>query len=109
MKQTDTDYIVKLPRAFFDDHAARDLPTPAVVRSTKTYVIVQTNDPAWSDLIHDAEHYASPDGPGQPWKRQAESMLAAVARHWDKVAAIAHRETLERLDRAELASVPWEG
>ena len=100
---------VRLPRAFFDDHVARDLPTPAVIRSTEAYVVVDTNDPNWPELIHDAEHYSSEYGPGQPWKRQARAMLAAVERHWDKVAATAHRETLEKLDHAELVSGPWEG
>lgn len=51
---------VKVPRRFFDDHAERDLPTPTIVRTLAAHYVVSSDDPALSELLNDAEHYATP-------------------------------------------------
>ena len=50
---------VKIPRAFFDDHEERDLPTPVVQHRTKNGILIRRDDPAVPELINDAEHYAN--------------------------------------------------
>lgn len=49
---------VRIPRRFFEDHVARDLPTPAVVKETKRHVWVDPHDPAIGELLSDARYYA---------------------------------------------------
>jgi hypothetical protein len=49
---------IKIPKVFFDDHEARDLPTPAVVRFTTSHYFIASGDPALPELLSDAEHYA---------------------------------------------------
>jgi len=69
-----------LPRKFFDDHAERDLPTPAVIRETKRTVTILADDPAIPDLIDDARYYAHPDGPDQAGnlRASAKALLRAA-------------------------------
>lgn len=55
---TDTE-LVRLPRAFFDDHEMRELPTPDVVKDNKRAVWVRTDDPAIPELASDARHYST--------------------------------------------------
>lgn len=55
--------LIRLPKRFFDDHAERDLDTPAIVRETKAHYFVRANDPALDELREDAEFYAAEHGP----------------------------------------------
>lgn len=55
--------LVRLPWRFFVDHDERALPTPEIVRSTKAHAFVSVDDPALSELLDDARHYAHPYGP----------------------------------------------
>lgn len=56
----------RIPPAFYDDHVARDLPAPALVKRGRLGVYwIDDQDPALADLRADAEHYASPSGPDE--------------------------------------------
>lgn len=69
-----------IPRVFFDDHAERDLPTPAVLRETKRTVTISLDDPNTPELIDDAQHYAHPDGPDLcNLAASAKALLRAIA------------------------------
>ena len=57
-----TQDLVRIPRAFLDDHAERDLDTPKIWRSTRRHYWVHRKDPAIPELLSDAELYA--DGVG---------------------------------------------
>lgn len=57
-----TQDLVRIPRAFLDDHAERDLDTPKIWRSTRHHYWVHRKDPAIPELLSDAEFYA--DGVG---------------------------------------------
>lgn len=50
--------LIRLPLAFYDDHEARDLDTPAAVKRTKSHVWIDADDPAVPELLNDAEFYA---------------------------------------------------
>lgn len=52
---------IRVPKRFFDDHAERDLDTPAIVRETKAHYFIRADDPATAELRSDAAYYA--DGP----------------------------------------------
>ncbi len=52
--------IVRIPQRFFDDHFWRDLPTPEIVRQTKTHYFIKRDAPEWAELVSDAQHYADP-------------------------------------------------
>lgn len=54
---------IRIPHKFFDDHAARELPTPDVVRSTQRHYWIRADDPALAELLDDARYYAGPHGP----------------------------------------------
>lgn len=51
--------MIRLPKRFMDDHQERDLPTPNVVRETKSHYYVDPLDPNLAELLDDAKHYAS--------------------------------------------------
>lgn len=63
IKEYDNDNLVCLPPSFFDDHCERDLPTPKVVAPRGVSYWVSIKDPALTELLSDAEHYAHRDGP----------------------------------------------
>ena len=75
--------LIKLPRKFYDDHAERDLSTPAAIRSNSKSVWVSIDDLNIDELISDAEHYANKDirlgfSPDcRHWCYAAERLLAA--------------------------------
>ena len=50
--------LIRIPRVFLDDHAERDLPTPAIPKSTRPYYWIRADDPALPELVNDAEYYA---------------------------------------------------
>lgn len=95
--------LLRLPRSFFDDHEARDLPTPDVQRKNKVHVWVRRDDPALPELINDAQHYASEASAGAfdtgaPWGRWARTLLDAIARQEEAEAE--RRERIRVLGRA---------
>lgn len=49
--------LIRIPTRFFDDHAERDLPTPAIQKSTKAHYWISLDDPDLPELLNDAEHY----------------------------------------------------
>lgn len=57
--------IVRIPWRFFIDHKERALPTPAVVKETKAHYWIDRADPAYQELVDDAQYYADPAGPDQ--------------------------------------------
>ena len=48
---------VKLPRRFFIDHMERDLPTPTILRETKSHIFSALDDPHLPELMRDADYY----------------------------------------------------
>lgn len=73
--------LVRLPRAFFDDHAARELPTPAVVRENTRFVYVRRDDQSLVELVEDARYYADPEGFDEETRRvvkAAQRLLVAL-------------------------------
>lgn len=79
--------IIRLPRLFFDDHEARDLPTPERVSQNSQSVWIRPGDPNLPELISDADHYASEGRAGgfdpdirRTICRGAERLLAAIER-----------------------------
>ena len=71
---------VRIPRAFYDDHEERQLPTPPAIRETKRHVWIDPTHPDMAELLDDAKFYADPWGPdGAPHvTRAAKAMLAAL-------------------------------
>lgn len=68
---------VRIPRKFYDDHWARDLPTPVEQHGTKQWAWIKRNDPAIGELICDAKYYASTGGP-DGWGASAKALLKAL-------------------------------
>ena len=76
-------HYIRLPRAFYDDHAERALPTPEAVRQTTRFVWLRQNAPFLDELIADARFYAGADGPDAApryVREGAARLLRAVAR-----------------------------
>lgn len=56
---------VRIPRKFFEDHEARLLPTPDVIRYGKTWVEIRVGGPEFDELLDDARYYSDPFGPDE--------------------------------------------
>lgn len=76
---------IKVPAAFYDDHAGRELPTPRELGRTKRHITISAHrTPALLELLADARHYADPDGPGAEMiehfglKRSAAATVSAI-------------------------------
>jgi len=52
--------LIKIPRRFYDDHCERDLAAPGVCKTTRTHYWIDALSRDLSELLDDAEHYASP-------------------------------------------------
>lgn len=70
---------IRLPVKFFRDHYERDLPTPSVVKETRSHVWVRSDDPAIADLRADAEHYGDPDSFEPEYRHLRKSAQATIA------------------------------
>lgn len=74
--------LVRIPQRFFDDHEGRDLPTPTVVRATKRHYYIRRDDPAYDELLDDAEYYAGDAAPdwaeGRAIRASAKATVAAM-------------------------------
>lgn len=77
---------VRIGRAFYDDHEARDLPTPTAIRENSRSVWIFTTDPAYEELISDARYYASDPGAFDDprFSRAAQRMLDAIERQQEE-------------------------
>lgn len=51
---------IKITKCFYEDHVARDLPAPAIVRETKAHYFIDANSEHLSELLSDAAFYADP-------------------------------------------------
>ena len=72
---------IRIPKRFFDDHAERDLDTPAIVRETKAHYFISADDPFVAELRDDAEFYAAEHGPDllpPGLKAAARALLTAL-------------------------------
>lgn len=49
---------VNIPKAFYDDHQERELPTPRLISELSSTYLIDRDDPAFAELVNDAEHYA---------------------------------------------------
>jgi len=55
--------MLKITKMFYDDHVARDLPSPKILKETKTHYFICTKDKSLlNELEDDADYYAKPDG-----------------------------------------------
>lgn len=58
---------VKLPRSFYWDHVARDLPAGELVRDCKGHVVVALDQENYDELLSDAKFYSALEmDPPQP-------------------------------------------
>lgn len=48
---------VKIPKRFYDDHVARDLPAGKVVEDMPRHYRVELNAADYTELLSDADHY----------------------------------------------------
>lgn len=71
--------LIRIPIQFFEDHHARALPTPEIVRDTRRHYFISADDPHLESLRSDAEFYADRWGPDAPWlKVSARATVAAI-------------------------------
>ena len=49
--------LIKIPRAFYDDHRDRDLESPKIVKETNRNYWINADDPDISELKDDAQYY----------------------------------------------------
>lgn len=72
---------IRIPFVFYQDHRERDLDTPVNYAKSKSYAVIDSDDPALPELISDAEYYASDDGYVDPvmWESCRGIVLSARA------------------------------
>lgn len=66
----------KLPKAFYDDHRDRGLPSGRVVKELSRFYVVRLGPDEYKELLSDARHYAS----GHSWGMEVSIGLIASAR-----------------------------
>mgnify|MGYP003112962334 CR=1 FL=1 len=49
--------MIKIPKLFYDDHLARDLPSPKILKQTKTNYFISETDEHIFELLDDADYY----------------------------------------------------
>lgn len=49
--------MIKIPKLFYDDHLARDLPSPKILKETKTNYYIDEADENICELFDDADFY----------------------------------------------------
>lgn len=78
--------LIRIPWKFYLDHYERGLPTPENVRSTKSHVYINANDPHINALWADAEFYAHQFGPDlvPSIKTSATTTLTALNKVLDR-------------------------
>lgn len=80
--------LVRIPRRFYDDHQARDLSTPEIVRESARHYWIDLDDSAASELLSDARYYASeamymdPPRPGLAASARATVRAIEDAPYW---------------------------
>ena len=55
--------MLKITKKFYDDHVARDLPSPKILKETKNHYYICIKDKsALNELEDDADYYSNGDG-----------------------------------------------
>jgi hypothetical protein len=49
--------MIKIPKLFYDDHLARDLPSPKILKETKTNYFISETDEHIYELFDDADYH----------------------------------------------------
>ena len=66
------DSIRKIPKVFYDDHVARDLPSPTILHETKRHYWIDRDHPDTPELLNDARHYS--DCAGFGWNMGSQGL-----------------------------------
>lgn len=69
--------LIKIPKRFYDDHVARELAAPEIVRETASYYFIDRASKHLAELLSDAEYYAGDGGPD--WREGLGIRLSAAA------------------------------
>lgn len=76
--------LVRVPQTFLRDHIERDLPSPEIVRETKSHYFIKADDPEMEELLSDSRHYADSTAtdcdPGL--RLAARALLKALGKPW---------------------------
>ena len=51
---------IKITKTFYEDHVARDLPAPPVIKQTKSHIWIDATSEHLTELLADADYYADP-------------------------------------------------
>ena len=70
---------IRIPFRFYQDHQERDLDTPVNYAKSKSYAIIDSDDPALPELISDASFYADQVMCGELWESCRGVVLSARA------------------------------
>lgn len=70
---------IRIPLRFYQDHKERDLDTPINYSKSKSYVIIDSDDPALAELLSDAEYYGDSQVDPAMWEGWRGIVLSARA------------------------------
>lgn len=56
---------IRIPKAFYDDRMQRELPCPAIFKTTRSHYVIPLDALASKDFLDDADYYAHRDGPDE--------------------------------------------
>jgi|TARA_R100000149_G_C5859141_1_gene125548 hypothetical protein len=74
----DNGYLFKVPKLFYDDHVARELPAPTVIRENKTHYWISLGGAHIDEFISDAEYYSFYEGMGREYHGIVASARATL-------------------------------
>ena len=71
---------IRIPELFYTDHKERDLPTPHnFAKPNPRYVIIDSDDPAFDELIDDAKFYTGAGIVSEIWESYRGLVMSARA------------------------------
>ena len=77
-----TPTLIRIPKRFPDDHLERALPTPEIVRETKSHYFIDPDDAVLGELADDARHYVDGlDDTPRGLIASARATLRALGKH----------------------------
>ena len=70
---------ISIPKKFYDDHVARELPAPPIIRELSRLYEIDADHEHMVELINDCRFYCDPYGPEEgSWKKAARALRRSL-------------------------------
>lgn len=86
------EYMILIPRLFYQDHCERGLPAPVDHGKSKRHALIDADDPALPELLSDARFYS------------CDTMVRGEGGYWEtcRGLVLSARATVKAIEKAKL-------